>query len=57
MSTGGVPIWNLFFILIEEAMVVIGIGKSDKKSIKIFIFYLSRMKFHDIIYRHCGDTS
>ena len=53
MSTGGVPIWNLFFILIEEAMAVIGIGKS----IKIFIFYLSRMKFHDIIYRHCDDTS
>ena len=41
MSTGGVPIWNLFFILIEERD-----GgdryrkKSDKKSIKIFIFLL-----------------
>ena len=28
-----VPFWNLFFIIAEEVMTMIGIGKSDKKSI------------------------
>ena len=45
MNTWGVPFWNLFFIIAEEVMTMIGIGKSDKKSINFSFFTCQEWSF------------